>query len=220
MVKTRVDAGGRLEGINEDGTIAWVEKRRRDDAKPVIKEAAPRRKSGRKKMKDRGTHHWVIDGDGKKRWVPIGTDPHTLPFTHFPYNQVSHDAITLEIMAGRTMLEISKMEGFPTLRAMQGWLIKYEDFRRDMDKAREIRAGYYHDSAIDKAEKVKKNTVAQTKLQVDTYKWAAEKGDPSRYGNQTKIVGDPDRPVQILVETGIREAVIEQKPKEIDVDED
>jgi hypothetical protein len=83
-----------------------------------------------------------------------------------------------------------------------------------VDKAREIRAGYYHDVAIEKAEKVTRNTVAQTKLQVETYKWAAEKGDPNRYGTRTKIVGDPDQPVAIIVETGIRES----QPKPIEVE--
>ena len=42
------------------------------------------------------------------------------------------------------------------------------------------------------------------KVRIDSYKYVAEKTDPESFGNRTKIVGDPNAPAIMVIETGIR----------------
>jgi hypothetical protein len=86
------------------------------------------------------------------------------------------------------------------------WARKHPDFGDALKNAREDRAEYYHDKVIETVEALKeKDDVPVVKEQVAAYKWAAEKGNPNRYGKSTAegSVGN----VTIIVDTGIPDAV-------------
>ena len=53
-------------------------------------------------------------------------------------------------------------------------------------------------------ERIDKDEVSALKLRTDLYKWGAEKANPNEYGVQTKITGDNNAPLQIVVDTGIK----------------
>jgi hypothetical protein len=148
--------------------------------------------------------HFVMDAQGRKVWCPKGTNPDQLPRIVYPYSEITCDHVCDLISQGSTMDEIGKMEGMPPSRILWKWMQKYPEFRRDVKEARKIRAEVFHDKAIATAKGSKESRVQSDRLKVDTYKWAAEVNDRETYGKQTKLTGDPEKPIGFLLDTGIR----------------
>jgi hypothetical protein len=197
---TRIAADGLLEGYDtETGTVLWREKKKDvDPTKPMRRGG----KRGRPAFTD--THHTVIDGNGRKIRVPKGTNPDYLPHTVWPYSKVTCDNICMEISEGATLSEVSLMEGFPSRKVIFNWLREYPEFRQAMKIARELRAEHFHDKIVGVAKNAKEKTAKRDRLQLDAYKWVAGVNDPGTFGNQTKIVGDANAPLKLIVETGVR----------------
>ena len=86
------------------------------------------------------------------------------------------------------------------------WRNKHPDFDEHLKAARRDRADYYHDQVMEVAQRdrIDKDEVSALKLKTDLYKWGAEKANPQEYGAQTKITGDSNAPLQIMVDTGIK----------------
>lgn len=82
------------------------------------------------------------------------------------------------------------------------WRQRYPDFDEAVKLAREERAEFYHDKVVETAEETHcKDDVPVAKVKIDAYKWAAEKGDPNRFGNKNNITGAGG--VTIIVDTGV-----------------
>jgi len=114
------------------------------------------------------------------------------------------DFICQKYMEGKTMAEISKLDGVPPKHIIYQWKRKQPDFRKQLIAAKEDRAEYFHDELIDEARSIThKSEAPVAKVKIDALKWAAERGNPKEYGvikEEQKAPG----PLQIIIDTGIR----------------
>lgn len=205
---------GILEEIDlETGQVVSLQKPQKR-LKPGKKRRLNRRNTSLDVM---DTVHYVVDSAGRQRLVAKGTNPDFLPREVWPYSQVIADKICELLIDGMTLMEICKQEGFPTKGTVYSWRNKYKEFDERVKKAKELRAESFHDKAIETAEQAEKRTIHQSRLQVETYKWAAEVGKPSEYGKQTKVVGDANAPIGFIISTGIER---DPEPKQIDPSEE
>ena len=126
------------------------------------------------------------------------------------------------IRDGETLKKISAKPGFPPLHILHLWRKHTPEFKVLLRDAELDRADFYQACAIEKSEEAldqaeqPKDINTATKNLVDTYKWAAEKDNPEKYGNKTKIIGDPDAPISFIIDTGIRRE--DPEPIEIPVE--
>jgi hypothetical protein len=204
--KWRKNQDGYLECVDlETNEIIFIEKPKEKHARGfgVKKRDAIRAQSQ--------THHWALDSNGRKHWVLKGTNPDLFQKTVYPYCETTVDAICSMITEGHTISEIADMDGMPSARLIFKWSEKYPEFKTAMKNARAARAEFFADQAIITAEGAHESTVQASRLQVETYKWAAEVGNRNEYGKQTKVTGDPDAPIGFILDTGIR------KPQPIDI---
>lgn len=156
------------------------------------------------------THHWVLDGNGRKHWMLKGTNPDTMPRVVHPYCTVTCEHICRFISEGKTLSLVARIEGMPPVHTIFAWQREYPEFRKQMKDARTARAEYFADKAIDTAEESKESRVQSDRLKTDTYKWAAEVNDRDTYGKQTKMSGEGLAQVLIQIVTGVPQA--EEKP--------
>jgi len=124
-------------------------------------------------------------------------------YRRVPYTlEVAHKILEL-VRNGETISAISRVEGMPNPGVIYTWLQSHPDFKEAMEQARLDRAEVFHDKAIATAENVTdKDEVPAARLLVDTYKWAAEKGDKNRFGS-SKIDIDVKQQDIIVMDTGI-----------------
>ena len=89
---------------------------------------------------------------------------------------------------GYTKMKAAKELNLPP-HIVSHWCRTVEGFREQVELAIRDRAEHYHDRVMEQAdnEDVHKDFVPWKKVKIDALKWAAEKGDPDRYGNKTKV---------------------------------
>lgn len=117
---------------------------------------------------------------------------------------------------GLNFEQAAKGEGLPGAQVIRRWLIhddkkhhhKAEVFRAAYLEARklgdQIRAEAAHDKVISLAEDTDDLNAQARRVQIDAHRWSAKVHDPNRYGDKTKVSGDANAPLTIVVETGIR----------------
>jgi len=111
--------------------------------------------------------------------------------------------ICQKIREGATLKQIGDDPTLPSLTVIHYWRRTNATFDEEIKLARKDRAEYYADKVIEIAnEVVDKDDVPVAKFKADQYKWAAEKGDPSSYGNKIEHTGSNVAP-SIVVVTGI-----------------
>lgn len=164
--------------------------------------------------------HRVRDGDGKLVWAQKGVDPSHLPRDEWPYNDTTKELICMRIIEGNTLKAISEMDGYPSIHTMYTWMKKKEDFKKAVEEAKRFRADYHHDMMFEMVMNTKKKSdVPVNKLKMQFLQWSAEKHKPDQYGSKTVIEGNPDKPVQFIVNTGIRREIEDKTKETIDVTE-
>lgn len=126
------------------------------------------------------------------------------PKSEYDFNPDTAIKIVKMVSGGMTFSEIGKLEGFPNYNIIQKWEARRPEFKLELNLARKLRAEVFHDKALNTAEKSDHKTVQSDRLRVDTYKWASQVNDPERFSPSMKVKGDPDAPLKIVVETGIR----------------
>lgn len=187
----RQDTDGLLKRFDTDtGEILEVQKTKRKAHARKDGRVRAGRVPGRPSQEATGHYHWITDGNGKRQWVPKGTNPDTLPHLVYPFSQVTCDLILQHVMEGMTLTSIGKLEGMPPVHIIFKWMRKYPEFHAEMREARKSRAEYFADRAIDLAENSKEHRVQSDRLKVDTYKWAADVNDRDTYGKHQKITGE------------------------------
>lgn len=139
------------------------------------------------------------------------------------------DIICQKIIEGTGITKLCEKPEFPSRGVIDRWCKAHPDFKDDLERARQLAGDYHYDKVIEKADEAMEEDdprkMANYRIHLDGHKWAAEKSDPSRYGNQTKIVGDKDQPLTFIIDTGIHkekedyeiknaENLIEFKPRE------
>lgn len=128
------------------------------------------------------------------------------PLIHPKYTVPLSEQICHLVRTGKTYGEIVAEMGLNSVRTIYYWRNHYPDFAEDLRIAKRDRGDYYHDKVMSVAgnENISKEEVPALKLKADLYKWGAEKANPQEYGAQTKITGDVNAPLQIMVDTGIK----------------
>lgn len=117
--------------------------------------------------------------------------------------------ICQKVREGATLKEIGDDSTLPSLTVIHYWRRTNATFDEEIKLARKDRAEYYADKVIEIAEQVvDKDDVPVAKFKADQYKWAAEKGDPSSYGNKIEHTGSNTAPALIVV-TGISRPDVE-----------
>jgi hypothetical protein len=215
----RENALGDLEAVNERGEIVMTQKAKThySDGKPVNRKGGPGK--GRPRKKDLETHHWMMTPEGKKIWVPKGTNPDHLPRKVWPISQTMDDMILGLVCEGHTVREIGAMEGYPPSSTIFLWLRTRPEFRAQFHEARKLRAEAYHDKALAAAdgEDLHEKAVPFRRLKFDAYKWGAKVNDPGSFGDSLKHTGDANNPVAWVIGTGVPQPEpIEVKPEKVE----
>lgn len=127
------------------------------------------------------------------------------PMIHPKYDVGAGDQICELTRRGKTNAQIVAEMGLPGVPTIYHWKTKHPDFAANLKAARQDRGDFYHDQVMEVAAKdIDSKEVSAYKLKTDLYRWGAEKANPGEYGNQTKLTGDVDAPLQIIVDTGIK----------------
>lgn len=134
-------------------------------------------------------------------WIEKGIDVDKINFQKpWPFSKILGDLICQRLVEGVTTLKACEEFQIPYSLFVR-WKREFPEFGEQLEQAKKDRAEAFHDKAIQKAQESKRPY-----LEVDTLKWAAEKGDQAKFGMQTKIVGDKNAPIAFVLETGIRRA--------------
>ena len=130
---------------------------------------------------------------------------HPKELANWQYTPSVGREIVQRVREGDPITAIGRREGCPPTSVLYSWIRLYPDFKEAIDLAKKERAEIYRDKIAESSEDtIEKEDVAAEKLRFDQLKWLAEKADPQQYGNQTKITGDLNAPLTLIVDTGIR----------------
>jgi hypothetical protein len=117
------------------------------------------------------------------------------------------ERICAEIIDGKSLRTLCKMEGMPSKRSIMYWLNKHQEFRDLYDRACIERSEGYAEELVDIADDVSNDYISdgeggflvdrehiqRSRLRVDTRKWICAKMKPRKYGDKvetTHQVGD------------------------------
>ena len=118
--------------------------------------------------------------------------------------------ICQSIREGSTLKKLHDNPNFPNATVINYWRRNNMQFDEEIKQARKERAEHYHDKVLEIADEiVDKDDVPVANFKATQYKWAAEKGDPSSYGNKIELAGSNVAPA-IVVVTGIKRAAPEE----------
>lgn len=153
----------------------------------------------------------ISDGEDYKKLLPLRD-------INIYYSQEIADQVIDRYLSGESLWAISRIEGLPSYCTILRWLKDKEEFLEEFEKARRIRAIHLEDKIAQESEILHdKDDVGGARLQFDARKWLAEHADPSRFGQKVTVQGDKERPIQIVVKTGVphAEEVQAEKRREI-----
>ncbi len=123
------------------------------------------------------------------------------------YNLDDAAKVCALLRSGFPIASLGEEQGLPDIETIYYWKRHHPDFDVAIKEARQYAAEAFANKAINIANNLdgaSKDEVQVAKLQIDTYKWVAEKMNPDLYGNKTKIAGDNEQPLTIIVDTGIK----------------
>jgi hypothetical protein len=157
----------------------------------------------------------IRDEKGRTRYVPCGVDKEAALLeggSKYKWSKSLEERVVDLTLEGKSITQIAAIIGYPA-SAIYDRRRHDPPFRKKMDDARADRSYYFEGKAIEAAEQAGESheEISKARLQVDTYKWAAEVNNPEQFGKKTKIVGDASNPVVFVIDTGIRrdEKVVE-----------
>lgn len=123
----------------------------------------------------------------------------------YRYSDLQGTAIAHLIADGKTVREISRLPGFPPVQIIRSWRRHNSEFEELIQIAKKDRAEYFQEKALDAVANVQsKDDASAAKVKLEAYRWAASVDDPDTFGNKTKISGDPNAPLTLMIDTGIR----------------
>ena len=127
--------------------------------------------------------------------------------TSVSYTPIMGDIICDAIRRGLKLKDMENDAQFPPVSAIQLWKATNPEFRRRLESAYKDRAERYHDDAIEtalSAISAPKEMQAGLKLAVSTLQWAAEKGNPDRYGAKKEQSSGNSGGVTVIIDTGVK----------------
>lgn len=155
-------------------------------------------------------------GDGTKILVDEQIDPATLQVKSknvYIFNAQVASIICQHLTEGKGFQEICAMDGMPPFYILQKWRKMYSDFDEAIEQSIKDQAYLYRDKALEAIKlAVTKDGDTDHKAIADMYLRLAEKGNPDRFGNKQKQLGDKDSPIHFTIETGVPQKVSDARP--------
>lgn len=149
--------------------------------------------------------------NGKRLYVPKDTDNFLV--WNFPddYNYLAdspevQEQILLMVSEGEPLTKIAEDLGLPRA-VLYSYCDKDPDFEKRMAAAFRFRARGHYSKLEEAAETVDEKSARSARVKADIYKHLMAVDDRERFGQQTKVVGDPTQPVQFIIDTGIRREI-------------
>lgn len=169
----------------------------------------PRRESRESKHlrkgqnKEPAKHRYIHDAKGNLVWVPTDVHPDVLR-AKYPKSKATFDIICKLVIQGKTLKQIARKKGMPPIHVLYTW-IQDPDFRPLWLAAKNGRSEVAADVVVEMATAppVHKEVAAGARVKMEAAKWVAETGNREDYGRSTKITGDANAPIAIVVSTGI-----------------
>ena len=136
----------------------------------------------------------------------IGEEGYYTPEKNIRYSIDIARQILLRIRNGETLTSICNSSNLPSYATLCLWKYRYVDFAEALKEAQKDAAQMFADQALERSKEaaIDKTEMEQRKVEIDTLKWRAEKADPNTFGKQTKVVGDANQPLALIVNTGIK----------------
>jgi len=123
------------------------------------------------------------------------------------YNKDIAAKICKEIILGKSLRTLTKLDGMPAISSIFLWLSEHEEFSEQYSKAKEEQADALAEEILDLADdwsndwmqindpdnagwKANNETVNRSRLRVDARKWVAAKLKPKRYGDKGLTVNN------------------------------
>ena len=195
--EVEVDPDGKSVGIWQDGKLV-------SDTPAKINKNKKRKSNV---MAGKGKIITTYLDDGTKVNMPKNINSDLITDERSEFRMGTALEMCKRVMEGGKISELcskGNAHGFPSINTFFRWLADYPKFKELYEIAKLERGTYYHDKAISTAESAElKEEVPAKKLQVDTYKWAAEIANPKEFGSQKGV--NLMIPVQIILDTGIEE---------------
>ena len=127
----------------------------------------------------------VMPYNPKKKWVYCPS--------------VVDNIVQTMIEEGLSLSKVCAKDKFPSLAVLARWRATFPKVDIEISMARKMVAQQFHDQIIEELE----DNELPDKLKFEKLKYLASVNDPDRYSTRTKVSGDKDAPVQIVVSTGI-----------------
>lgn len=122
------------------------------------------------------------------------------------YNHNIGMIVAEAIRSGKTLAQIGQDPSMPSSSQILHWRSRFPEFRKMFEDAFRDRGHAFFDKVVDEANKVgdflTKDEAAAKKIKIDTYKWAAAKSDPDRYGERKPEL-HVSSPSSIIINTGV-----------------
>lgn len=115
----------------------------------------------------------------------------------WPYSQLLGDLLCEAVTGGNPLSVACTSVGVP-YSIVKRWERESPDFKLSLEQARRDGAEFNHGKILEIA-----RTKGDAKTQIAALTWSAEKNDPDRYGNKTKLSGDASAPISFIISTGI-----------------
>jgi len=132
----------------------------------------------------------------------VGVNPNDM--SKYKFSLDTALLVCQKIREGATLKQIGDDPSLPSLTVIHYWRRSNLSFNEEIKLARKERAEFYHDKVLEITEQtVDRDEVTVAKFKADQYRWAAEKGDPSSYGNKVEHSGSNTAP-SIVIVTGIK----------------
>jgi hypothetical protein len=83
-------------------------------------------------------------------------------------------------------------------RTVRGWLVKYEDFSREVTAAQQMAWDSLAEEIVDivdAADGSSQSEVTKARAQADMRRWLLSKVRPAQYGDRVQLAGDPESPL-------------------------
>lgn len=106
---------------------------------------------------------------------------------------------------GASLHQISELDEMPSYTTILRWARSSDKFKGEFENARLARALHLEERALALADEAGNDPdlIPSRRFKFDVFKWAAEVGDPSRYGKKVTVGGDASRPIVFRVVTGV-----------------
>lgn len=124
---------------------------------------------------------------------------------HYPYSRLLAERVCTMVAEGKTLTQISRMDGMPRYSTIARWKRDHPEFLELYKIAVEDRGEFYFTKMMEEVESAKadRDDVALARLKSDIFKYAAKVSSPKEFSETVKA--DVNMAISaIKIDTGIR----------------